>query len=77
MEKDFSSDKKASNPNSIPQKMPKKHKIIQKMVDMGLSIGQIADVLDSNEKTIQDLLRYARSKEKSSVMKNLQKNSKK
>jgi hypothetical protein len=61
MEKDFSSDKKA--PNSIPQKMPKKHKIIQKMVDMGLSIEQIADALDSNEKAIQDLLRYARSKE--------------
>jgi hypothetical protein len=61
MEKDFSSNKKASN--SISQKMPKKHKIIQKMVDMGLSIEQIADALDSNEKAIQDLLRYARSKE--------------
>jgi hypothetical protein len=61
MEKDFSSDKKASN--SISQKMPKKHKIIQKMVDMGLSIGQIADVLDSNEKAVKRLLRYNSNKE--------------
>jgi predicted transcriptional regulator len=44
---------------------PKKHTIVGKMVEEGLSIQQIANILGSNERAIKRLLRYDSNKKAS------------